>query len=77
MRRADDLGYVRTGQLDHVNLILLNEAIYSGFWYFDCDENSEIVNANWSHEFRKCLAHDTLDFPNKLESLVRSSASTG
>ena len=30
---------------DHVNLTLLNEAIYSGFWYFDCDENSEIVNA--------------------------------
>lgn len=54
---------------DHVNLALLNEAIYSGFWYFDCDENSEIVNANWSHEFRKILGyHDTLDFPNKLES---------
>ena len=36
---------------------------------FDCDENSEIVNANWSHEFRKMLGyHDTLDFPNKLES---------
>ena len=31
---------------DHVNLTLLNEAICSGFWYFDCDENSEIVNAN-------------------------------
>ena len=54
---------------DHVNLALLNEAIYSGFWYFDCDKNSEIVNANWSHEFRKMLGyHDTLDFPNKLES---------
>ena len=54
---------------NHVNLTLLNEAIYSGFWYFDCDENSEIVNANWSHEFRKMLGyHDTLDFPNKLES---------
>ena len=48
---------------------LINEAICSGFWYFDCDENSEIVNANWSHEFRKMLGyHDTLDFPNKLES---------
>ena len=54
---------------DHVNLTLINEAICSGFWYFDCDENSEIVNANWSHEFRKMLGyHDTLDFPNKLES---------
>ena len=37
---------------DHVNLALLNEAIRSGFWYIDCDENSEIVNVNWSHEFR-------------------------
>ena len=54
---------------DHVNLTLLNEAICSGFWYFDCDENSEIVNANWSHEFRKILGYrDILDFPNKLES---------
>ena len=54
---------------DHVNLTLINEAIYSGFWYFECDENSEIVKANWSHEFRKLLGyHDTLDFPNKLES---------
>ena len=54
---------------DHVNLALLNEAIRSGFWYIDCDENSEIVNVNWSHEFRKMLGyHDTLDFPNKLES---------
>ena len=27
------------------------------------------MNANWSHEFRKMLGyHDTLDFPNKLES---------
>ena len=25
---------------DHVNLTLLNEAICSGFWYFDCDENT-------------------------------------
>ena len=42
---------------DHVNLALLNEAICSGFWYFDCDENSEIVNVNWSHEFRKMLGY--------------------
>ena len=28
---------------DHVNLTLINEAICSGFWYFDCDENSETV----------------------------------
>ena len=54
---------------EHENLTLINEAICSGFWYFDCDENSKIVNANWSYEFRKMLGfHDTLDFPNKLEA---------
>ena len=53
---------------DHVNLTLLNEAICSGFWYFDCDENSEIVNANWSHEFRKMLGYQCSGFSNKLES---------
>ena len=57
---------------DHVNLALINEAIRSGFWYFECDENSEIVNVNWSHEFRKMLGyHDTLDFPNNLETWER------
>ena len=72
MRRADR-SRVMSVQVnwDHVNLTLLNEAICSGFWYFDCDENSEIVNANWSHEFRKMLGyHDTLDFSNKLGILV-------
>ena len=29
---------------DHVNLTLLNEAIYSGFWYFDCDENLSLIH---------------------------------
>ena len=54
---------------EHENLSLINEAICSGFWYFDCDENSKIVNVNWSYEFRKMLGfHDTLDFPNKLEA---------
>ena len=51
------------------NLALVNESIRSALWYFDCNENSEIVNVYWSHAFRRILGyHDTLDFPNELDS---------
>ena len=51
------------------NLALVNESIHSALWYFECNENGEIVHANWSHAFRRILGyHDILDFPNKLDS---------
>ena len=51
------------------NLALVNESIHSALWYFECNENGEIVHANWSHAFRRLLGyHDILDFPNKLDS---------
>ena len=51
------------------NLALVNESIHSALWYFECNENDEIVHANWSHAFRQILGyHDILDFPNKLDS---------
>lgn len=51
------------------NLALVNESIHSALWYFECNENGEIVRVNWSHVFRKILGyHDILDFPNKLDS---------
>ena len=54
---------------EYENLTLINGAICSGHWYFDCDENGKIVDVSFSHEFRKMLGyHDTLDFPNKLDS---------
>ena len=53
------------------NLALVNGAISSGLWFFECDENGRIANVNWSHAFRRMLGyHDILDFPNKLESLT-------
>ena len=49
------------------NLALVNESIRSALWYYDCNENSEIVNVYWSHAFRQLLGyHDILDFPNEL-----------
>jgi len=49
------------------NLALVNESIRSALWYHDCNENGEIVNAYWSHAFRRILGyHDILDFPNEL-----------
>ena len=51
------------------NLSLINESIASALWYFDCDENSDIIGVSWSHAFRRILGyHDILDFPNKLNS---------
>lgn len=51
------------------NLALVNESIHSALWYYECNENGEIVNVNWSHAFRQMLGyHDILDFPNKLDS---------
>ena len=51
------------------NLSLINESIASALWYFDCDENSDIIRVSWSHAFRRILGyHDILDFPNKLNS---------
>lgn len=51
------------------NLQLVNNTIRSGFWYIDCDEHGEMKSIRYSHEFRRMLGyHDTLDFPNVLES---------
>ena len=51
------------------NLALVNESIHSALWYFECNENSEIVHVNWSHAFRQILGyHDILDFPNQLDA---------
>lgn len=54
---------------EHENVMLINGAIKSGLWYFDCSENGEIKEVHWSHAFRKILGyHDTVDFPNELSS---------
>ena len=54
---------------DFENLALVNQSISSALWYFDCDENGEIIGINWSHSFRRLLGyHDVLDFPNQLDS---------
>ncbi len=51
------------------NLMLVNSAIGSGLWYFDCDQTGRISSVSWSHDFRNMLGyHDTLDFPNVLSS---------
>lgn len=55
--------------LAYENLALVNESIRSALWYFDCDENSEIIRVSWSHAFRRILGyHDCMDFPNRLAS---------
>lgn len=63
--------WVLSAQVDWMqqNLKLVNNVIQSGMWYFDCDENGQIIEVNWSHEFRRMIGyHDISDFPNELKS---------
>ena len=54
---------------EHENVTLINGAIKSGLWYFDCDKEGKISEVHWSHAFRRILGYnDVYDFPNELES---------
>ncbi len=54
---------------EHENVTLINGAIKSGLWYFDCDKEGKISEVHWSHAFRRILGYnDVYDFPNKMES---------
>lgn len=54
---------------EHENVTLINGAIKSGLWYFDCDKEGKISEVHWSHAFRKILGYkDVYDFPNELDS---------
>lgn len=54
---------------EHENVTLINGAMKSGLWYFDCDKNGEIKEVHWSHAFRTILGYnDIIDFPNELDS---------
>ncbi len=48
---------------------VINEAVSSGLWYMDIDENLNVTRAIWSDDFRKMVGfNDETDFPNELNS---------
>ena len=54
------------------NLELVNQVLSSGFWSVVCAQSGNPESVFFSHEFRKMLGyHDTLDFPNNLETWER------
>ena len=54
------------------NLELVNQVLSSGFWSVECAQSGNPESVFFSHEFRKMLGyHDTLDFPNNLETWER------
>lgn len=54
------------------NLELVNQVLSSGFWSVECAQSGNPESVFFSHEFRKMLEyHDTLDFPNNLETWER------
>ena len=54
------------------NLELVNQVLSFGFWSVECAQSGNPESVFFSHEFRKMLGyHDTLDFPNNLETWER------
>ena len=48
---------------------VLHEALGSGMWGMEFDEDGNMVSVEWSPEFRKMIGYtDENDFPNELES---------
>ncbi len=46
----------------------MHEAVGSGMWGMEFDENGVMTSVEWSPEFRKMIGFtDENDFPNKLE----------
>lgn len=48
---------------------VMHEALGSGMWGMEFDENGQMTSVEWSPEFRRMLGYkDETEFPNKLES---------
>ena len=48
---------------------VMHEALGSGMWGMEFDEDGNMVSVEWSPEFRRMIGYkDEKDFPNKLES---------
>ena len=59
----------RLVRMEEDKLLLVNQIIKSGMWYFFFDERGEIMGVRWSDEFRKMIGYrDTSDFPDTTEA---------
>ncbi len=48
---------------------VMHEALHSGMWTMDFNEDGKMTDVTWSDEFRKMIGYnDTTDFPNTLEA---------
>ena len=80
MRLADKEMYSNKAKLKDTNerriaahkeatIQVMHEALGSGMWGMEFDENGRMTSVEWSSEFRKMIGYtDENDFPNKLES---------
>ena len=80
MREADHKMYANKAKLKDTNerriaahkeatIRVMHEALGSGMWGMEFDENGKMTSVEWSPEFRRMIGyHDEKDFPNKLES---------
>ncbi len=80
MRFADKQMYSNKAKLKDTNerriaahkdatIRVMHEALGSGMWGMEFDENGRMTSVEWSPEFRKMIGYtDENDFPNRLES---------
>ena len=80
MRLADEQMYANKAKLKNMNemrlvanreaiIHLMHEALGSGMWGMDFDEEGKMTTVKWSPEFRKMIGYtDEKDFPNTLEA---------
>nr|MCR4673702.1 diguanylate cyclase [Lachnospiraceae bacterium] len=48
---------------------VMHEALHSGMWGMDFDEEGKMISVSWSQEFRRMIGFkDETDFPNTLEA---------
>ena len=80
MTDADQKMYQNKAAIKHTNIMniaamkqatieAIHEALNSGMWGMDFDEEGDMIKVEWSQQFRKMIGFDDeSDFPNELES---------
>ena len=80
MREADKKMYSNKAKLKDTNenriaahreatIKVLHEALGSGMWGMEFDEDGQMISVEWSDEFRRMIGYtDEKDFPNELQS---------
>ncbi|MCR5545716.1 MAG: response regulator [Lachnospiraceae bacterium] len=80
MKEADEIMYAHKRKIKNTEerqiaehkeamINVMHEALHSGMWGMEFDENGTMISVSWSKEFREMIGFiDESDFPNTLEA---------